>query len=358
MLASLDAFFQRTEIPVLWIIFLLLAIIIIINAYFLPRFVLELFKRTKVGLVTIGLVFISLFTSLPEVLSTIFAGILYQNNLKVGYSLSFANIIGANLFSATALIAFDFIYFRYYYLTEVPFRNKLTLALVILTNLWFMFLLLFPSQLEWQVNNVSIPALLFIFFYFFYIAYLFWSQKRFQAKQAQTQQLQTAKSTPEKYFDFHINPFMVFAIFIVLLISLLGSFFVFSSLGRFLRAKHGLSENSVGGILFAITTAFPELLGCFSLFNLKLGNVAIAVIFGSHLFNLLVFIISNLYFSKPAFALLAQDSSNLRLLVITLISTTLFLMHLLFQDVKPRSTYFIIPFAIIILYLLGWTKII
>ncbi len=358
MLTSLDAFFARTALPSLWVLFFFLAIIIIFNAYFLPRFVLELFKRTRLGLVTIGLVFISLFTSLPEVLSTIFNGILNQKDLKVGYSLSFANIIGANLFSATALIAFDFLYFRYYYLTEVPFRNKLTLGLVILVNFWFMLLLLFPGQLEWKINQVSIPALLFLIFYFVYLGFLFFSQKRFQTQQAGTNQLTNPAPSPEKYFAFHINPLLVFAILLVLLIALLSGSFVFFRLGSFLREQHGLSENSVGGILFALTTAFPELLGCFSLFNLKLGNVAIAVIFGSHLFNLLIFIVSNLYFAVPAFTLLAQDSSNLRLLVVTLISTTLFWMHLLFQDVKPRATYFIIPLAIIILYLIGWTKII
>ena len=358
MLTQLNSFFASTQILSLWVLFFALAILIIIVAYFLPRVVLELFKHTRVGLVTIGLVFISFFTSLPEVLSTIFAGLLYQHNLEVGYSFSFANIIGANLFSATALIAFDFIYFRYYYLTAVPFRNKLTLAFVVGVNLWFLLLLLFPAQLEWKIGAVSIPALLMLTFYFTYLGFLFWWQRRETRLQTPSNALRTPVPQPEKYFAFHLNPFVVFAIFLVLILTLLSSFFVFSSLGRHLRQYHNLSANSLGGLLFAITTAFPELLGCFSLFNLRLGNVAIAVIFGSHLFNLLVFIVSNLYFLQPAFTLLAKSDSNLRLLVVTLISTTLFWMHLLFQDVKPRLTYFIIPLAIIMLYLIAWAKII
>lgn len=157
----------------------------------------------------------------------------------------------------------------------------------------------------------------------------------------------------EKYFTFYINPQFVILLVVLLIVILLGTFFVFSNLGRFLKSKYGFPQQSVGGLFFAITTAFPELLGCISLFNLKLANVAISVIFGSHFFNLILFIASNLYFGQPTFQFLSEDIKNIKLMALTLISSGLFFMHILFQDVKPRPTYFIVPLMILMLYLIG-----
>ena len=331
-----------------WLFFVLFGAIIVVLAFFLPRFVLDIFKKSRFKPLLIGVVFLAPLTSLPEFFSTMFSVIINDYQYALGYSQSFANIVGANFFSGTILVILDLVFFRYYYLRRIGFANKLTLPIVILVNFLFLLLNFFPD-LDLVVGNVSFFAIGLIGMYIGFLVFLFWKQP---AKHPFSFQEET------RYFDYRINPRVLLLIILTMLGLLLGVFLLFVETGRYLQTVYALSPQSIGGIFFAITTAFPELLGALSLFALRLPNVAISVVFGSHFFNLVLFMISSLIFTEPAFSHLATDASNWRLVLLTLLSSGLFFCHLRFHVPKPHPLYFILPLIICLLFVIGWTNII
>lgn len=125
-------------------------------------------------------------------------------------------------------------------------------------------------------------------------------------------------------------------------------FFVISAIGLVLSSiilvavidnfdnVYGIKKESAGAIFLGMTTALPEVVSLFSLARIGYGNVAIAGIVGSHLFNSIIYFVADII-NHPVGSLEYLANGNMMNLMPLFVIAILLLLTIIIFTVKTIS---------------------
>jgi len=230
---------------------------------------------TGLGRSFIGITLLALFTSMPELISTIGALTLVD-----APDLAFGNVFGSNMFNMLTIFLLD-AYFRktdvYEGISESNILTALYAALVTaFTALGF--------YIKIYIGPVSVVALIVIvlFFYSSYISY-------------------KVRERDEKDEDEDAADMTLRGVIIrmgIAALCIVGAGLMLSVSAEAIAVKTGLGGSFVGSFFLAIVTSLPEVAACYGAIRVGSVNMAMGNLFGSNLFNMAIIPIADIVYVK------------------------------------------------------------
>lgn len=293
-------------------------------------------EKTGAGRVWMGVIAISLITSLPE----LFAGISAVTIVKEP-DLTIGNLLGANAFNLLNLAMLDIFHRHGSIFTFASVSHRVTA--------WYSLLLLaaaaagiffsaryFTGALGWIGWYTPVLILL----YMFSVRQVFNYEKKHEKREETVLIYEDVTSLSRTVFHF-----VIASMFIV------GAGIWLALIGDEIAATTGWGENFVGSLFLAFTTTLPEITVSFTALRIGAVDLAIANMIGSNMFNLSIIPITDLFYTEgPVLANVSE--TNL------IIAGAVTLMTLLFIFGLRRKLHRVVrltwvSFGTIVLFLLS-----
>ena len=223
-----------------------------------------------------GVVFISMITSFPELFTGMSAGaIVKAPDIAIG------QIIGSCIFNLViiALVEIFFRKQRFYQLTGKLNILPLGFSLIIITVLTFLLSIRFKPH----VLHVGMSSLLIFVLYLVFMKIVFRERK---AEQVQEEQYRDKRLSRE-VISFIASSLVIIAVGIYLPI-----------VGKELAHIMKWTDSFVGVIFLAMVTSFPELVVSFSTAKIGAIDMLVGNIAGSNLFNIAIIFLIDLVYLK------------------------------------------------------------
>ncbi len=260
-----------------WITFLLAAMVIVGAGVKLASFGEALGRRTGIGQGWIGLIFLAVITSIPELTTTVTGAAIDAPNIAMG------NALGSNLFNIAIIAVIDILLLgRGPFLSKVKLYHTTSGGFAILLTVLALVGIVVPH--EFSLGGISPVSYLILISYVFGVFILYRIER--QAGGADTPDEETMS------LAHALTGFFICAALIITA----GIFLIYSS--KAISDETGLSASLVGAILVAIVTSLPEL--ATSIGALKIGayDMIIGNLFGSNMFNILTIFFADLALRK------------------------------------------------------------
>lgn len=292
------------------------------------------------GAAFLGGVLIAAITSLPELITEISQALVGEPEIGV------ADDVGSNAFSVFLISLFALWFFKKSFLTELNLYSKLTmLASAILALLMGIFLIVNEDVVIGQKGIFAfgiIPC-------FFVVAYLIFAWIQF--KYSTTDNAETILLPKFKNISLKksILGFILFGSLIVIFSLIVNWIATSIILGV------GLPEESVGGILLAITTSMPEIVVFLMFIKKKKFVTGIATLIGSHFFNLSLTFAGDLSYVHNSIFNIKKVGDNWLIAVTTGVALICLVIQSFF--VKNSKTVYwnlLLPSIAISCYIAGW----
>ncbi|WP_339025453.1 hypothetical protein [Spiroplasma endosymbiont of Agriotes lineatus] len=283
--------------------------------------------RTKMSAAVAGVLLLSIITSLPELVSAITAGALGSPEVSMG------DVMGANLFSGAMLAVADIIFIRYLFFKKINNSNRFIIYLMIGINI-ILVLALMPIKTFYFMRltiphiNVSWPFLVLLLVYIGFLIIMF---KGFHDEE---KELKTKKDVGLKKISLKV----IIIFFVISVIGLVLSSIVLVAVIDNFDNVYGVKKESAGAIFLGMTTALPEVVSLFSLTRIGYGNVAIAGIIGSHLFNSIIYFVADIV-NHPVGSLEHLANGNMMNLISLFVIAILLLLTIIIFTVKTISRW-------------------
>jgi len=317
---------------VTWIKFIALLILVYIFGSKVTESSDIIAEKKGWGRAFMGVVFISMVTSFPE----LFTGISAASIVK-SPEISLGQIVGSCIFNLTIIALIQLFYRR-----NSLFKNNSKNYLMPLLYSFFLILLFTSSLLisfKVQILNVGISSVIILVVYILFLHNIFTNRKSGDSAEPNYEK----ESLKKAVISFAVSSVVIIAVGFYLPI-----------VGKELAVLMGWTDSFVGVIFLAFVTSFPELIvsvtaAKLGAFEMLLGNIA-----GSNLFNIaIIFFIDIFYFSGDIIA----DVTDNNIFYIGTIAATmnLILFFTLFRG-KVIRTAFKIPLnsiLILILYVIS-----
>ena len=273
-----------------WITFLLSAAVIVGAGIKLASFGEALGRRTGIGQGWIGLVFLAVITSIPELTTTVTGAAIGAPNIAVG------NALGSNLFNVAIIAVVDVLLLgKGPFLSKVKAYHTTSGGLAILLTALALVGILVPH--EAALGGISPVSYLILIGYLFG-AYLLY---RIERREEETD----APDEGTMSLSRALTGFLVSAVLIIVA----GIFLIRAS--KAIADGTGISSSLIGAVLVAIVTSLPEL--ATSIGALKIGayDMIVGNLFGSNMFNILTIFFADLALRKGSiFAALGAGRSD------------------------------------------------
>jgi cation:H+ antiporter len=227
-------------------------------------------QKTKLGGAFVGLIFVSLITSIPELITEISQGILGKPDVGI------SDDIGSNAFSMFALSFVILIFIKKLYIDKISKLTIITIFISLTLSIFVTFV--FKYQLDYNVGyagtfSVGITS---IFLLFCYLIFVFFTYKNRHLADPEPKILIKSNKTIKQIFIL----FIFYSIFLILVaISLNASV-------NAMQHQYKISSKSAGGLFLSITTSMPEIIALIVFAKSGFLSAAISSIVGSHIFNL------------------------------------------------------------------------
>ncbi len=276
---------------VIWLKFIICTVLILLAGKRVAKYGDVIAEKTGLGGLWIGLVLVSVATSLPELFTGIGSVVfLDAPNLTIG------NLFGANTYNLLNIAFLDFLN------KGAPLLSTLSKGILLTAGLSLVPLLVaaagifLSSQIpQLSFAHVSIYSILILVLYLISTRIIF----KFETGQSPPPQAFKYDHIPVKkaYFFYGLSA----AVIIVAGIWL-------AYIGEELAGLLGLGQNFVGSLFIGFTTTLPEI--TVSVIALRLGakELAIANMLGSNLFNIAIIFINDLLYKKaPIFNVVSRN---------------------------------------------------
>lgn len=264
--------------------------------------------RTGIGQVWMGVIAISVITSLPELFNGISAVTLVSApNLTIG------NLIGANAFNLFNLAVLDIIHRNGSIITNASKTHRVTawfsLVLVVSVALFILISLrVYAMPLGWI--GWYTPIIFII--YFLSVRQIFFYEKKHKAV---VQVVVHPKEMPLKQVYLY---FVISALFII------GAGTWLATIGDEIATVTGWGQSFVGSLFLAFTTTLPEITVSYTAVRIGAADMAVANLIGSNMFNLTIIPIVDLIYTRGP--ILAEVSeSNVVTAAAVAVMTVLFI---------------------------------
>ncbi|HBR10133.1 TPA: sodium:proton exchanger [Candidatus Acetothermia bacterium] len=285
-----------------WLIFSLTACIVIIAGYKLAAFGDIIAKQSNIGGTWIGLMFLAVITSLPELVTTMTGGAIDAPQIAIG------NALGSNLFNIAIIGVADFLLLgRGPLLLKVSNNHSASGALaILLTAVAMVGMTIGPSGEIFRVGTIT---LMIISLYTGGMWFLY----RLEKKQAVMDigeelsfpvvpQASSAEEGPEERQDKPVEMSFRRAVLWFALCGALifgaGVSLIFAS--NEIAIHTGLSASFVGAIMVAVATSLPELVVAVGAIKLGAYDMIIGNMFGSNMFNIATIFFADMAFRRGA----------------------------------------------------------
>lgn len=301
-----------------WLKFIVCVAVIFFFGRKIARYGDIIAEKTGLGGVWIGVILISLVTSLPEVFTGISA-----ITLVGAPDLTIGNIFGANTYNLLNLALLDFAHKQGSLLSTAKPGHRLTalfsLALVIVAGLG-----IFLS------HQFSIPGIGWIGWYtpVIIILYLLSMRRIFHFEKRVLAEQEAMVST--KYTDIPLS--RVYVYFAVAAAFIIGSGVWLAMIGDEIASVTGWGQSFVGSLFIGFTTTLPEITVSFTAMRMGAHDLAIANMIGSNLFNMLIICIDDLLY-VPGSVLGAVSMNHLITMLTVMAMTLVFIAGL---KIKPK----------------------
>ena len=299
-------------------------------------------EKTSLGGLWIGVILVSVATSLPELFtgvgSTVFVN---APNLTVG------NLFGANTYNLVNIATLDLLNKGGPLLSAVSTGQLLT-AILSLIPLSIAAVGIFLNQNIPQITfaNISIFSILILASYIVSIKTIF----KFEKGQRTLKELSKEEALLFKYDNISLNT--AYIRYGLSALAIAGAGIWLAYIGDDLARLSGLGQNFIGSLLLGFATTLPEITVSIAAPRLGAKELAVANMVGSNLFNItIIFINDVLYRKSPIFTVLTQQHIFTAFIVI-LMTITVITGLILKPKKKTRfglSTYAIILIAIFII---------
>lgn len=300
-------------------------------------------EKTGLGGLWIGVILVSVATSLPELFtgvgSTVFVN---APNLTVG------NLFGANTYNLVNIATLDFLNKGGPLLSAVSTGQLLT-AVLSLIPLLIAAVGIFLNQKIPQVAfaNVSLYSILILASYIISIKTIF----KFEKKQRTLKELSKEEEVLFKYDNISLNTACIRYGLAALAIAGAGIWLAYigDDLARFL----GLGQNFIGSLFLGFATTLPEITVSIAALRIGAKELAVANMVGSNLFNITILFINDvLYRKSPIFTVLTQQHI-FTIFIVILMTITVIIGLILKPKKKTRLGLSVYAIILVIIFIIG-----
>lgn len=255
-------------------------------------------EKTGLGGLWIGVILVSVATSLPELFtgvgSTVFVN---AHNLTVG------NLFGANTYNLVNIAILDYLNKGTPILTAVSTGQLLTAVLSLIPLTIAALGIFLNSKLpEIAFMNISLYSILILVSYLIATRIIF----KFEKKQQMIKKLSKEEQILFKYDNISLKTACVrygLAAF-----AIAGAGIWLAYIGDDLARLLNLGQNFIGSLLLGFATTLPEITVSIAALRLGAKELAVANMVGSNLFNItIIFLNDVLYRKAPIFSVLTQQ---------------------------------------------------
>jgi cation:H+ antiporter len=271
---------------IVWLQFTIGALIIIAAGARLCFYGDIIGDKTRLSKVFIGVIFLGIVTSLPELVTSLTAGVKLD-----AIDLALGNVLGSNNFNLLIIVILDLLYRK----GSITSRANLDRTHVVSAG-WSLLLILVvilsiainKHITVFNIANVGIDSMLIALVYIVAI--------KSMPKEQSGELFYPLDRQRDRKADISLTKaclgFVIAAIFVVL------SGMWLANIGDKIAELTGWGETFVGSIFLAMATSFPELV--VSVSALKLGSVDMAFgnIFGSNMINIFIIFIIDIFYNK------------------------------------------------------------
>jgi cation:H+ antiporter len=315
-----------------WLKFLLSSAIIILAGIQLAKNGDTIAIRTRLGGMFIGVLLIAAATSLPEVLTSISSINLNSPNLAAG------NLLGSNMFNMFLLAIIDLIHRGKRILRKAALKHALSGSLAVFMIGLVLFLMM--ANIKIQIGWIGLDSIIIIAIYIIAVKLIQ------DTDSAPDHQEMSEISDHVPSLKMGVLGFLIAAAVLVLITPLL----VESS--NEIAEITGLGATFIGTTLVALVTSLPELVTTLAAVKIGADDMAIGNLFGSNMFNMFAFGLTDVFYSQGRFLDIIDPSFQL-VASLGIIMTGLALIGNL-AKLKRRIWFIEIDvFALILVYIFG-----
>lgn len=320
-----------------YFIFSICAIVTVIAAMKLSTYADVLSKKTSLGGMLIGTVFLAGATSLPEVTTSLSAVIIDNPDIAVG------NVLGSNMFNLFILAMFDLYFRKQQFLREAEKEHFYTAGIGLVLTITSLIAL--KLKLNITVLGIGVDTLFIIVIYVVGMFVLTKLTKRedilVHKEIEQDDSSNTAISLKKAIWGFTLA---------AIIILMTGT--ILSIAGDKIAVITGLGSSFVGSFLIAATTSLPEAVSVLIAIRLGNYNLAIGSILGSNMFNMLILSGSDILFQKGA--ILAHVSSVHQITATAVSVLSIIILFSLARKKQRSSFIYALPsLLLVILYFIS-----
>lgn len=278
------------------------AICTVIIVYFgkrVARYGDAIAEKTGLSGLWIGVILVSVATSLPELFTGI-GSIVFVN----APDLTIGNLFGANTYNLANIAVLDFVNRGSPLLSLVSSGQLLTAGLSLIP-LTIAGVGIFLSQQLPQITfaNISFYSILIFVSYIICARTIF----RFEQKQQQIiKELQKEENILFKYDDISLKVACIRYGLAACIIAGAGIWLAY--IGDDLSRLLGLGQNFIGSLFLGFVTTLPEITVSIAAIHLGARELAIANMLGSNLFNMAIIFLNDIFYRKaPIFEAVSQQ---------------------------------------------------
>ena len=301
---------------IVWGKFVLLLILVYIFGTRAARSADVIAEKKGLARAFMGVVFISMITSFPELFTGISAAAIVKSpDIAIG------QIMGSCIFNLVIIAVVELVFRKnkMYQLTGKLNILPLAFGIIIITVLT----LLLSIQFKPSLFHVGLSSMIVFFLYLVFMNIIFRERKAEQEEE-------------EKYKDKSLAKEMAYFIISAVIIIAVGIYL--PVVGKELAQIMNWTDSFVGVIFLALVTSFPELVVSFATAKIGAIDMLVGNIAGSNLFNIAIIFIIDLAYVKGNI-LLEASSSNIPVGLIAILMN-----FVVFFAVVRKSSYRVFNF--------------
>jgi len=266
----------------IWLTFLLSAVILVFAAIKLAEYGDAIAFHTKLSGMFIGALLIAGATSLPELLTMI-------NSINQGHiNLTAGDLFGSSMFNMLLLGVLDMLFYKNRILRRVALKHALTASLgTMMTGMAVFFLL---ANIHGRIAWLGLDSLLMMATYFIGIWLLRSNPVGGAAEEVVIDEADSVPTLRKAVIGFAITAVVLIAV---------APWMVRS--GSDIAKITGLGDGFVGMVLIAFVTSLPELVAMIAAARFGAYDLAVGNLFGSNVFNMFALAFADVIYVKGSF---------------------------------------------------------
>ncbi|MEW6245085.1 MAG: sodium:calcium antiporter [Nitrospirota bacterium] len=271
-----------------WGLFALSAVAIVFAGTKLSQYGDRIAELTGLGRLWIGVLLMAAATSLPEVFTTMSAGLLHAPDLAAG------DLFGAGLSNMLTLGVIDLAYRRRRVWQQAAFEHTLVASLAMVLTGLAAFLVLLRADVEHA--GIGFGSVLLLVMYVLGMRMIFRQEDVKRRQREQEAVAEAAVLAEDRHGKRRKTLRWALAGFFISALALLGAAPLLAGSAKEIAEGTGVSATFIGTSLVAITTSMPELVTALAAVRLGAFDLAVGNLFGSNAFNMAAF-----FFADAAF---------------------------------------------------------